>query len=46
MFFSGPFQSLCATHHSASKQRIERGGVSSQAGEDGWPIDPNHPANR
>ena len=45
-FFSGPFQSLCETHHNASKQREERAGYSTAVGEDGWPTDPRHPANR
>lgn len=25
-FWAGPFQSLCAMHHSSDKQRIEKGG--------------------
>lgn len=45
-FFAGPFQSLCADHHNAAKQREESAGYSAEAGEDGWPIDPRHPANR
>lgn len=46
-------QSLCDQApwycHSRVKQRIETGadaGYSSAAGLDGWPLDPNHPANR
>jgi 5-methylcytosine-specific restriction enzyme A len=45
-FFNGPFQSLCALHHSASKQREEVRGYSTQADDDGYPTDPRHPANR
>jgi 5-methylcytosine-specific restriction enzyme A len=44
-FWSGPFQSLCAGHHDASKQREERKGYSTAIGEDGWPVSPMHPAN-
>ncbi len=36
-FFSGPFQSLCATHHNATKQREEHRGPSRVIGLDGWP---------
>jgi 5-methylcytosine-specific restriction protein A len=44
-FYAGPFQSLCASHHDSSKQAEERRGYSGEADEDGWPIDPRHPAN-
>ena len=30
-------QSLCTTHHSATKQREERGRVTRVIGADGWP---------
>jgi hypothetical protein len=37
-FWSGPFQSLCATHHNSDKQSIEKGGKPRQTiGLDGWP---------
>ncbi len=37
-FWSGPFQSLCATHHNSDKQRIEKGGTPKRRiGVDGWP---------
>jgi 5-methylcytosine-specific restriction protein A len=40
-FWTGPYQSLCDTHHSSDKQRIERGGKPRPViGEDGWPIEP------
>ncbi len=45
-FWNGPFQSLCHTHHVATKQADEHRGFSSASGLDGWPIDPKHPANR
>lgn len=39
-FWGGPFQSLCDSHHSSDKQRIERGGKARpMIGEDGWPIE-------
>lgn len=38
-FWSGPFQSLCAEHHSSDKQRIEKGGKpKAYIGLDGFPI--------
>lgn len=37
-FWSGPFQSLCKTHHDATKQRMERGRQVTTIGEDGWPV--------
>lgn len=39
------WQSLCATHHSATKQAEEYRGYSTEVGKDGWPIDHRHPAN-
>lgn len=45
-FWNGPFQSLCKTHHDATKQAEEHRGFSTASGLDGWPIDPRHPANR
>ncbi len=44
-FWSGPFQSLCKTHHDSSKQQAERRGYSGAVDEFGWPIDERHPAN-
>ena len=44
-FWDGPFQSLCATCHSAGKQFEEVHGFSREIGRDGWPVDPRHPAN-
>lgn len=48
-FFAGPFQSLCDEPpwrcHSRRKQQAERLGYYPDIGEDGWPVDPQHPAN-
>jgi 5-methylcytosine-specific restriction enzyme A len=44
-FWNGPFQSLCKEHHDVTKQRDEATGYSSAVGNDGWPLDPKHPAN-
>lgn len=46
LFWHGELQSLCKTHHDATKQQIEKGGYSSAADLDGYPTDPNHPANK
>jgi len=46
LFYHGAVQSLCWSHHSKTKQQIESIGYSKDIGIDGWPIDPNHPANR
>jgi 5-methylcytosine-specific restriction protein A len=36
-FWSGPFQSLCSTHHNSDKQRIEKGSKPRpRIGLDGW----------
>ena len=45
MFWNGRLNSLCALHHSASKQREERKGFSTAVGIDGWPLSPAHPSN-
>lgn len=42
-FWTGPFQSLCASCHSATKQQQERRGFSTEVGPDGWPVDPREP---
>lgn len=51
LFFSRDnLQSLCDAEpwrcHSRRKQSIERLGYDTAIGLDGWPVDPNHPANR
>jgi hypothetical protein len=45
-FLLGKLQSLCSECHDREKQRIEVRGFGSAIGDDGWPLDPNHPANR
>jgi hypothetical protein len=44
-FLGGTLQSLCANCHSQTKARIELDGYSCAIDDDGWPIDPKHPAN-
>lgn len=46
LFWFGELQSLCITHHNVAKQQIEVRGYSSAADEFGYPLDPNHPANK
>jgi 5-methylcytosine-specific restriction endonuclease McrA len=45
-FALGEVQSLCKECHDSRKRYIEIRGYSIEVGDDGWPIDPNHPANR
>lgn len=44
-FYAGPFSSLCAPCHDAGEQKGESAGFTAEAGLDGWPLDPRHPAN-
>lgn len=44
-FWGNALQSLCKRCHDLVKQREERRGHSDALGEDGWPVDPRHPAN-
>jgi hypothetical protein len=44
-FLLGALQSLCRDCHGRMKHRLDLHGFSSEIGEDGWPIDPRHPAN-
>jgi 5-methylcytosine-specific restriction protein A len=37
-FWSGPFQSLCASHHSREKQAEEHGRKVIRYGADGYPL--------
>lgn len=39
-------QTLCPDHHDRDKQREDLRGYSERRGDDGWPVDPAHPANR
>lgn len=40
------WQPLCATCHSAHKQRAEKSGRVAGTAQDGRPLDPGHPWNR
>lgn len=42
LFYNGPFQSLCKTHHDSIKQRQEKSGLLFGGDESGKPIDSNH----
>ena len=46
LFYLGQLESLCAHCHDGITQQDERNGFSMEIGLDGWPTDPNHPANR
>ncbi|HEY2245255.1 MAG TPA: HNH endonuclease [Xanthobacteraceae bacterium] len=45
-FKLGELQSLCEQCHNQTKRMIELQGYGLEVDDDGWPIDPNHPANR
>jgi 5-methylcytosine-specific restriction endonuclease McrA len=36
-------QSLCKRHHDSDAQSLEARGYDITIGDDGWPVDPNHP---
>jgi 5-methylcytosine-specific restriction protein A len=38
LFWSGPFENLCAPHHNGQGQREDHGLRTIQFGPDGWPI--------
>jgi len=44
-FWYGALQSLCASCHSSVKAIEEIRGYQPHIGNDGYPIDPNHPFN-
>lgn len=44
-FDEANWQSLCSTCHDVHKQREEGRGFSTETDQDGWPVDPRHPAN-
>jgi 5-methylcytosine-specific restriction protein A len=46
LFALGELQSLCASCHNSTKRYIEVRGHGIDIDDDGWPTDPNHPANR
>ena len=46
-FWLSPLQSLCKDCHDSRKRYVEALGYDPKlAGEDGWPLDHRHPANR
>lgn len=46
LFWGGELQSLCAEHHSATKQREEHRGHAIGCDPSGYPLDPEHPWHR
>ncbi len=42
-FWYGKLQSLCAAHHNATKQMLEKRGYVTDIGVDGFPTDRKHP---
>ena len=38
LFWYGPFESLCASHHNSQGQMEDHGKVVVQFGPDGWPL--------
>jgi len=46
LFWTGPLQSLCKHCHDIAKQQIERRGYHDMSDAAGFPLDPNHPANK
>lgn len=47
LFFDAKnLQSSCKPCHDGPLQQIEVRGFSTEIGEDGWPVDPEHPANK
>lgn len=46
LFFNADnLQSLCKMHHDRHKQKDERRGYSVRIGQDGWPVDEQHPVH-
>jgi 5-methylcytosine-specific restriction endonuclease McrA len=39
-------QAVCAKCHDGELREIERNGYSDRIGNDGWPVDSRHPANK
>ena len=46
LFWNGKLESLCELCHNGEAQQQEKRGYSTTIGQDGWPLDPLHPANR
>lgn len=44
-FMLGKLQSLCKPCHDKDKRLLDLHGYSDDIGDDGWPLDPRHPAN-
>jgi hypothetical protein len=44
-FWTGRLQSLCRDCHQRHKRFYEQRGYTRDVGVDGYPLDPNHPAN-
>jgi 5-methylcytosine-specific restriction enzyme A len=46
LFWFGKLQSLCSPCHDSRKRAVDiRGYDAAAIDADGWPLDPNHPAN-
>jgi 5-methylcytosine-specific restriction enzyme A len=45
-FRLGALQSLCKLCHDSSKRHVELAGYGIDVDDDGWPVDPKHPANK
>jgi len=45
-FWFGALQSLCKQCHDSPKRNVELHGYHDAIGDDGWPLDPKHPANQ
>ena len=39
-------EALCKRCHDSEAQSIERRGYNNRIGDDGWPVDPDHPSNK
>jgi 5-methylcytosine-specific restriction endonuclease McrA len=46
LFWNGALESLCKPCHDSEATPAERRGYSTTIGVDGWPLCPDHPANR
>jgi len=46
MWDNGNLQALCKRCHDGRKQQLDRIGYTKDIGEDGWPLDAQHPANK
>jgi 5-methylcytosine-specific restriction protein A len=45
-FLRGPIRSLCAPCHNGLQPAFRHSGFKCDIGEDGYPVDPKHPAYR